>query len=147
MANKCLRGFLLLALLVACTVPAGAQESAVKGNLGGTIYDPTGAVVPGAKVTLQGPTVTRTQDSDEQGGFLFTLLIPGLYSIRVEKQGFKVTEVKNIEVVTNSTKAIRVNLEAGAISQTIEVVAPAIQVDTTSTAIGANLPDSFYSQV
>src|SRR5207245_11778531 len=66
-----------------------SAESAVKGNLGGSVIDPSGAVVPGAKVTITGPTGQRTMNSDAQGGFMFQLLVPGKYSLEVEKQGFK----------------------------------------------------------
>ncbi len=133
--------------LLSCTLPALAQESAVKGNLAGTVYDTTGAVVPEAKVTLGGPTGTRSINSDEAGNFLFPLLIPGFYSVKVEKSGFKVADVKGVEVVTDRTATVHVTLVAGAPTQVVEVTAPAVRVDTTSTAVAANLTDTFYQQV
>ena len=87
MVKKSLLGFLILVVLAAFTLPAVAQESAVKGNLSGTVYDSTGAVVPGAKITLTGPLGTKTTDSDNEGHFIFSLLTPGFYSVKVEKQG------------------------------------------------------------
>jgi len=140
-------GLLVLALAVALAVPAYAQESTVKGSLAGTIYDATGAVVPGAKVTITGATGSKSQDSDEAGNFSFGLLVPGTYSVKVEKQGFKTSDIKSVEVLTNRAAAIRVNLEAGDLKQIVEVTAAAVAVDTTSTGIGANLPDSFYKSI
>lgn len=147
MTKKWFAGLLIAALFMTFAGPVCGQETAVKGGLGGTVYDTSGAVVPGAKVTLSGPTGGKTQISDGQGAFLFTLLIPGIYSVKVEKEGFKVSEVKGIEVFTDRTSTIRVTLEAGAVSQVVEVTASSVGIDTTSTAIGANLTDDFYRSV
>ncbi len=147
MARKWFFGVAMVALLAVSTVPAVAQESAVKGNLGGTVYDSSGAVVPGAKVTITGPIGSKSMESDGQGNFLFQLLTLGKYSVKVEKTGFKVAEVKNVEVFTNRMTSIRVTLEPGAIAETIEVNAPAVTVDPTGAGVGANLHDTFYQQV
>jgi hypothetical protein len=150
MARKLLPIFAILCLFVSSTVPAFSQvsaESAVKGNVAGLVTDPTGAVVVGAKVKLTGPTGTRTATSDGQGGFLFLLLIPGNYSIRVEKQGFKVAEVREIDVLTNSTANLKIGLEAGGLTETVEVTANAVTVDTSSSAVTTNLSDDFYEKV
>jgi hypothetical protein len=124
-----------------------AQESAVKGNLGGIVVDTTGAVIPGAKVVLSGPTGTQTITSENDGSFLFPRLAPGPYSVKVEKQGFKSADIKNVEVAVNRTASIRMQLEPGAINETIEVSADAVTVDTASTASGSDLNDTFYSKV
>src|ERR1700676_4147924 len=103
MARKLIPIFALLCLFVSSTVPAFSQvsaESAVKGNVAGLVTNPKGAAGGGGKGKLTGPTGTRTATSDGQGGFLFLLLIPGNYSIRVEKQGFKVAEVREIDVLS-----------------------------------------------
>jgi Carboxypeptidase regulatory-like domain/TonB-dependent Receptor Plug Domain len=147
MTKKWFAGLLIAALVMTFAGPLCGQETAVKGSLGGTVYDTSGAVVPGAKVTLTGPTGGRTQNSDGQGTFLFTLLIPGIYSVKVEKEGFKVMEVKAIDVFTDRASTIHVTLEAGAVSQVVEVTAASVGIDTASTAIGANLPDDFYRTV
>src|ERR1700756_2698549 len=88
-----------------------AQESTVKGGLGGTIFDPSGAVVPKARVTLVGPIGTKTTTSDPEGRFDFPLLSPGYYSVKAEAQGFKAAEVKQVEVFVNRTSSLRLTLE------------------------------------
>jgi len=139
---------LLIALfVVAFVMPVAAQESATRGNIGGTVVDSIGAVVPGAKVTLSGPTGTQTQQSNQEGNFLFRTLIPGTYSVKVEKENFKSAAASDVQVVINRTTALRMTLQAGATSETVEVTASSVAVDTTSTAIGTNLTDSFYSSV
>src|SRR3954468_13189741 len=139
-----------LTLLMATTASLwgqGSAESAVRGNLAGVVVDNSGAVVPGSKVTLSGPTGTRNVNTNPQGQFVFPLLTPGYYSFKVEKQGFKSADIKSVEVVTNKTSNVRVGMVPGEATTVVEVSANAIQVDTASTAVSSNLTDTFYSQV
>src|SRR5437660_5793582 len=150
MARKLVVGFAVLALLTAFTVPAFAQgsaESSVRGNLAGTVVDSSGAVVTGAKVTISGPTGTKSDTTNQDGQFLFPLLSPGFYGVKVEKGSFKTADVKGVEVVTGKTSNVRVGMVAGAAGEVVEVQGNAITVDTTSTAVAANLTDTFYSSV
>src|SRR4051795_10335476 len=150
MARKLVVGFAVLALLTAFTVPAFAQgsaESSVRGNLAGTVVDSSGAIVTGAKVTISGPTGTKSDTTNSDGQFLFPLLTPGFYSVKVEKGSFKTADVKGLEVVTGKTSNVRVGMVAGAAGEVVEVSGTAITIDTTSTAVSANLTDTFYSSV
>src|SRR4051812_5111255 len=124
-----------------------AQESAVSGNVAGAVLDSTGAVVAGAKVTLTGAAGTKSSQTTEQGQFTFSQLAPGTYSVKVERQGFKSADVKGIEVAINRTSSIRITLVPGSAGETVNVSAEALTVDTTSTAVGSNLSDKFYSSV
>src|SRR4051812_21534326 len=150
MARKLVVGFAVLALLTAFTVPAFAQgsaESSVRGNLSGTVVDSSGAVVTGAKVTISGPTGTKSDTTNQDGQFLFPLLSPGFYGVKVEKNSFKTADVKGLEVVTGKTSNVRVGMVAGQTTEVVEVIGSAITVDTTSTAVAANLTDTFYQSV
>ncbi|HEX4606503.1 MAG TPA: TonB-dependent receptor, partial [Candidatus Angelobacter sp.] len=147
MGKKIAVGVLGLVLSLCLGLGALAQDSSVKGNLGGVVVDSTGAVVPGAKVTLSGPTGTQTINSENDGNFLFARLVPGTYSLKVEKQGFKVADAKAVQVEVGRTASIKVQLQPGAATETIEVSAEAVTVDTASTASGSNLSDTFYSKV
>src|SRR5437660_5496419 len=150
MARKLVVGFAVLALLTAFTVPAFAQgsaESSVRGNLSGSVVDTSGAVVTGAKVTISGGAGTKSDTTNQDGQFLFPLLTPGFYTVKVEKNSFKTADVKGIEVVTGKTSNIRVGMVAGQQTEVVEVLGSAITVDTTSTAVAANLTDTFYSSV
>ena len=124
-----------------------SAESAVRGNLAGSVVDPSSALVQGAKVTLSGPMGKRSAQTDQDGRFLFQVLVPGFYSVNVEKQGFKSTDVKGVEVVTGRTSSISVKMEVGASETTVEVTGGAITVDTESTAQASNLTDTFYQSV
>jgi len=116
MARKLVVGFAVLALLTAFTVPAFAQgsaESSVRGNLAGTVVDSSGAVVTGAKVTITGPTGTKSDTTNQDGQFLFPLLSPGFYGIKVEKGSFKTADVKGLEVVTGRTSECTARIKMG----------------------------------
>jgi len=147
MAKKWSALFVVLAVFLALSLPTAAQESAVKGTIDGVVVDSSGASVPGAKVTLDGPEGSKTTNTDNQGNFTFPLLIPGRYNVKAEKQGFKIVSISDIEVLTNRISSVRAVLETGAVTETVEVTGSAITVDTESTAIGANISDDFYQKI
>src|SRR2546430_11904904 len=102
MTKKIVAAVAVLALLTAFTLPAFAQgsaESSVRGNLAGSVVDSSGAVVQGAKVTITGAAGTKSDTTGQDGQFLFPLLTPGFYTVKVEKGSFKTADVKGIEVV------------------------------------------------
>src|SRR5690242_1581562 len=147
MQSKFRWGGTFLILLLTFSLFSFAQETTVKGYVGGVANDASGAVVPDAQVTVNGPTGKRTVTTGQDGRFLVGPLTPGIYDITVEKQGFRTASVKGVEIYTGRTSSVSVALQPGAVSETVEVTASAITVDTTSTAVGANLNDTFYSKV
>jgi len=136
-----------LAVVVTLALSAFAQETTTKGNLGGVVADKTGAVVVGAKVTMTGPTGTRSVDTDKDGHFLFSTLDPGSYGLKIEKTGFSAARLSSVGVVVGKTATVSVTLEPGAVTEIVEVTTAAVGVDTTSTAISTNLTDEFYAKV
>jgi hypothetical protein len=99
-----------------------------KGNLGGMILDPSGAVVANAKVTLIGTDGQKSAVSDSAGRFSFATVAPGSYSVKAEANGFKATEIKQVAVLGDKPAALDVRLEVGTASEVVEVTgaAPAI---------------------
>lgn len=143
-----LLGVLVAVLCASFSMPLMAQDAgSARGNLGGLVYDTSNSLVPGAKVTITGPIGTLAQNTTEQGSFLFSTLIPGYYKVRVEKSGFKVSELANIEVLVNRTSSVQVTLEAGTVSQTVEVSADAQTVDSSSASINSDLADTLYEKI
>jgi len=139
--------FTLVAALAGYSFAQGSAESSVRGNLSGAVVDSSGAVVTGAKVTITGAAGTKSDTTNQEGQFLFPLLTPGFYSVKVEKGSFKTADVKGVEVVTGKTSNVRVGMVAGQQTEVVEVSGSAITVDTTSTAVAANLTDTFYQSV
>jgi len=137
--------FLFLAL---GSRPSIAQQSStVTGGLNGVVVDAAAAVVPGAKITLQGPQGTRVLTTDAQGHYTASGLVPGFYDVTVEKAGFKKVKSVHNEVVVNTSSLLNVTLRVGSAEETVEVVAGAVGIDTESTAIDANLTDTFYNMI
>src|SRR3954451_1191805 len=145
--NRFIAVSLLLLLILPYAFGQGSAESSVRGNLSGTVVDSTGAVVQGAKVTVSGAAGTKTDTTNQDGQFIFPLLTPGFYSLKVEKGSFKTADAKGVEVVTGRTSNVRVGLIAGQQTEIVEVSGSAITVDTSSTAVAANLTDTFYQSV
>jgi hypothetical protein len=148
MRGNCIRVAFFLILSGFVTLAVSAQDqSSVRGQLGGTVVDSTGAVIQGAAINLLGPTGNATRTSSEQGEFTFPALAPGFYDVKVSKEGFKGTTVQKIEVSVNKTSTIRVVLELGAVTQTIEVVASSVSVESQSTAVTADITDTVYNNL
>jgi hypothetical protein len=148
MKGKCtaLAFILILSGFVSINLCAQDQGS-VRGQLGGVVVDPTGAIIQGASVTIMGPTGSAQRSSNEQGEFTFQALIPGFYDVKVTKDGFKGTAVNKVEVGINKTTTIKVGLELGSVTQTLEVVATAVSVESQSTAVTADLSDTVYDNL
>ena len=138
MRNKWLAISLALTFGTAFSMSATAQDQgAARGNLSGIVYDASKASVPGAQVTITGPIGSLSQSTTDQGSFLFSTLIPGIYSVKVQKPGFKVASVKSAEVQINKTTSIEVILETGQVSETVEVSAATVTVDARRVSASA----------
>jgi hypothetical protein len=119
-----------LLALAAFAVSAFAQ-SVTTGDVAGTIQDPSGAVVPNATITLRNEStgVNQTTKSNNSGGYRFTLLQPGRYTVTATQQGFgSVAQAAQVGVGQIST--VNIQLAVGQASQTVEVTAAAPLLQT-----------------
>jgi outer membrane receptor protein involved in Fe transport len=118
-------------LLGALWVP-GALGQAVYGSILGTVTDPSGAAVNGAKVsaTSQSKNVSVQATSNESGNYDITHLIPDVYTVRVEAQGFKVLEFKDVQVSADAGARVDGQFQLGGSSETVEVTSEAPQLKT-----------------
>src|SRR5215472_13865526 len=92
--KRLITGVLALLVVAFMIAPSLMAQSLVSGDLTGTITDPSGAVVPGATVTLKNTATgaTRTVTSSAAGAYRFSLLPPGSYSVSASAQGFSKAE-------------------------------------------------------
>lgn len=137
----------LFVLLLVSFFVSAQQQGSITGGLNGEITDSTGAVLPGAAVTLIGPQVTTTLTTDNLGRFRAINLTPGFYEVIVEKQGFMKLQSKGNEVVVNANSSLNLTMQTGSVSEVVEVTSAAVAIDTQSTAITSNLTDTFYNSV
>ncbi len=120
-----------LSLLCGLWVPA-AMAQAVYGSILGTVTDPSGAAVPGAKVTVTSQTKNVSTDTttNESGNYSVTHLIPDVYSIRIEGTGFKTLQFKDIQVSADTGAHVDGQFQVGSASEQVEVTAEAPQLKT-----------------
>jgi hypothetical protein len=138
---------LILATILGLSPRLAAQNSAATGSINGTIVDSTGGSIVGASITVEGPQGNSTYTTNSAGTFIAGDLIPGTYAVRSEVKGFKVSEVSGVTVNVGHVTAMRVVMEPGTVTQTVEVVGSGVTVDTSSTAVASNLNDDFYQKL
>jgi Carboxypeptidase regulatory-like domain len=121
-----------MVMLLALSLPSFAQTTS--GELTGTVYDATGAVVPEATVTAtsQNTGIVATTTTTTAGQYRITNLLAGKYDLSVTKSGFTKTELKGVDVRLNQLATANVTLEVGTSAQTVEVSAEAAVIDTTT---------------
>lgn len=125
--------YLLVAFLVVLisSVTWAQQET---GQIVGTISDPTGAVVPGAKVTVKSVATSaeRSVTTSNTGAYAITNLLPGTYDLAAEAQGFT-TARRQVVVTVGGKITLDLSLTVGAATTTVEVVGEAgVAVNTES---------------
>jgi len=126
----------LLGCLLASAAYLGAQ-TATSGQITGTIHDPSGAVVVGAKVVLTAPTgQTRETQSGREGYYRFSGVEPGVYLLQVKAAGFATYTAKNITVGVTETVEVSPQMQLGAATANVQVTAEAPLVQTESPTTG-----------
>ncbi len=113
-------------------MPTAAFAQAVYGSILGTVTDPQGAAVAGAKVTVtnqrKGSEDTATTNAD--GNYSVTHLVPDLYTVKVEGTGFKVSQQKDVIVEADAGARVDLQFQVGGATETVEVTAEAPQLKT-----------------
>jgi hypothetical protein len=118
---------------------AGASSQTVTGTITGTVNDPSGAVIPDARITLVNDATgeTRETSSNEVGEFVFAAVRPGTYTATVEKAGFQSFKRTGIVLAIAERLAIgtiRLNVGQTAESLTVEATAPPINTESADAA-------------
>src|SRR6266851_6398826 len=128
--------WLVIATLFSIQLPVEAQEA--RGTLLGRVTDPSNAVIAGVKVEAANVEtgVRFASITNRTGDYIFPLLGPGTYSIRVEHAGFKTYTQSGIPVRVNDQLAVNLTLELGQSSQTVEVNAERRLLDTSTASMG-----------
>jgi hypothetical protein len=129
--SKLIRFVILLAYVLLATTTARAQSTTATGDIQGTLTDPSGAVVEGAKVTITnkdtGQSIAVTSSS--AGAYNSGTLVPGNYSVRAEAAGFKTVE-QGVIVKVGVVSGVNFSLQVGATSTVVEVAEQAVAVNT-----------------
>lgn len=137
---------LLLMLLFLSAAATLAQN--YRGRIEGLVTDKSGAIVAGATVTLTdvGTGMKTVRQSSGTGMYLFDLLDPGTYTVKVELPGFRAFIQENIILQASNDVTVNAMLQPGAIQQSIEVTASPSQVQFTSTNQDVTLNSTLASE-
>ena len=124
----------LLASLAALSLLAQSDNSYVTG----TVKDPTGAVVTGAKVTIKNEDTGFTREvlTNESGLYIATNLPPGYYTVTIETAGFKKFEKSRNKMDAGIPLNVSVELSVGAVTESVNVEASVATLQTESGAVG-----------
>lgn len=128
--------FVILLICLFVNVSAYAQVGTT--SVRGVVTDKTGASVGDAKVSLDnlGQAFHREMLTNDRGEYEFLALPPGTYALTVERAGFRKFEQKNLQLLVNTPTTTNPTLEVGATSQTVEVSAQAVTLNTTDASLG-----------
>lgn len=127
-------GFLLV-------FPAVSRAQLATATINGTVKDPSGAVVPSAKVTLVNTAtgVARRVVTSSVGSYVIPGIIPGVYQLTVAKTGFVTMKQGPFTLVVNQTATLNFTLRVGSTTQQVTVAATAVHLEASTAAIGTTI--------
>ena len=140
LSHQILRRYFLpalsIALLFYSAVATFAQTTISTGSIQGTVTDPSGAIVSGAKVTIRNKQTSQTSETttNSSGSFASGALNPGNYVVRIEARGFRTLEMPLI-VQVNTTSAANAKLTLGESAEVVEVQAGEVSVNTEQATV------------
>lgn len=125
---------LLFALLIATSAAWPASAQTTLGRIVGVARDTSGAVLPGATVTLEsratGEKITTVTQAD--GAFIFPQVRPGYYTVHLELEGFKPVTYNDVKVDPGQEYSLAAALDVGGLNEAVQVTAGVDLVHTTT---------------
>ncbi len=133
-----LKACVAILMAVMCILAASAAAQTVKGTIFGTVTDASGAVVPGATITVTeiGTETTREVVTGADGYFVVPALLPGRYRVRAQKEGFQERIVEPVILVVDARQQVDLELAVAGTQAEVTVTSGAAVVETGSAAIG-----------
>jgi Carboxypeptidase regulatory-like domain/TonB-dependent Receptor Plug Domain len=144
------RGALIFAALtvviLVLAIPLSAQT--FRGTILGTVTDPNGAVIPDATVTAKnvGTGIERTAATDSAGNYTMAELQTGTYVVTALMPGFAKYQIDSVVVEVTGEKRVDIQLSVAG-SDTVVLVAPAAQVETTTNTLGGTITTKAVSDL
>src|SRR6266851_751044 len=131
-----------------CT-PTLLSAQGTNGRILGHVVDPSGAVLPGVKVTLvnEGTSVSRDSKTNESGDYDFVEVPVGTYRLEFDLTGFKKNVRRGVSLDINQVITLNMTMQVGATQEVVDVTSEAPLVETTSTQLGAVVGDRAVSEL
>jgi carboxypeptidase family protein len=128
---------LLLTAIILCALGVNPAFAQGFGTIVGTVTDPTGNVIPGAKITVveQGTQIARAVVANEQGYFVVPALHPSTYDVAAIAPGFAVFSQKSVTLLADQSLTLEVKMTIGQATETVTVQSNSVQVDTSTSTL------------
>jgi hypothetical protein len=129
---------LVLAALGLIQGPRVVQAQTTFGTIVGTVTDPSEASIPDVAITVTNMQtgIARQVITDRYGNYRVVSLLPGVYRIKAEHEGFQATEITNVELQVDRTITQNVVMQVGGVTQTLEVTAAPPLLDAATSTVG-----------
>jgi hypothetical protein len=141
--------FCIAILLIFCLFATSASAQLYTGSVSGSVMDPSSAAIPSARITLTDVEkgFTFTVATNETGRFLLRQIPPGSYSIRVEAPNFQSERREGIKLDINQNISLDFSLKIGAATETVDVVASAVHLQTEDAVTGQVVNRKFVNDL
>ena len=142
-------GLLLVGCLVFLLCTNTASGQAVYGSIAGTVTDPQGNAVAGAKVTVTSITKNTSAEttSNDTGLYEVLHLIPDTYKVRVEATGFKAYDIASVLVQVDTQSHVDAQLQVGAVTQSVEVTGEVPQLKTDRADVSLDFNSDYVEKL
>src|ERR1051325_4382696 len=147
--RKCLVPVLAVFILSLGLIHEGVAQSTYTSQLTGVVSDASGAVIPGAKVTLtdEGTNIAANNVTNGSGIYLFTNVRPGTYTIRVEMSGLTTQERKGLTLAVSQSATLDFTLKPQAAAETVTVTEQAPLLDTGNASLGTDVTNEYVRDI
>ncbi len=118
-----------------CFLTLASYSQGLTGQISGAVQDPSGSAIPGAEVSLVNVNTSQSRqvNTDGAGTFVFTQLLPGVYSVTITSTGFRQYVQREIVVSANERVTLSaISLAIGEVTETVTVDAEAVRIQTQS---------------
>ena len=138
MTRPVMAGALALLVVVLGGIPGAKGQTSSTGQIVGEVTDPTGAVIPGANVTVREPAtgMIRAATTNSVGRYTVPLLSPGTYDVNVTATGFRTFTDTNVAVNAATSTTVNAKLPLGVATQQVTVESGAEMLQTEDSAVG-----------
>jgi hypothetical protein len=135
-------------IVLACTAAAAAAQAG-RGGISGLVADPSGAVIPGASVTLEdlATGVKQSTVSTSGGMYSFISLAPGTYRLTATENGFETMVQDHVRVTVDQTTLLNLTMQLGNVSQVVTVNAASDVLDTSNSTVGQLIDSATIDRV
>lgn len=139
----------LLSLGIGLLVPSRSHAQVAGATLSGTVKDASGAILPGAQISITNVAtgVVRRVTSDGSGLYVAPNLLPGTYQVNASAQGFSTQLIRGVLLTVGAQKLLDINMQPGQVTQEVEVKADIAQVDLSSATITGEVNQTTVQQM